>query len=125
MRTKTSLGLLSAAAALTMGVALLSGIGSAAAAAKTLTVDLASSRGPSTGVGEGFLYGMNQDASLPADQYLQPLGVTAWRAGGHLNRAWIGDGYRYGSQTQADVNSVITQARRLTRSPYHAQAAHP
>jgi ricin-type beta-trefoil lectin protein len=88
MGTKTSSGLLAAAAALTMGVALLSGIGSAAAAAKTLTVDLSSGRGPATFAGEGFLCGMNADASLPADQLLQPLGVTAWRAGGHLNRAY-------------------------------------
>jgi hypothetical protein len=78
-------------------------------------------RRPATGVGEGFLYGVSQDGTQPADQLLQPLGITAFRGGGHVTRGWIGDGYRYGSGTQTDVNTVITQARRLTRSPYHAQ----
>ena len=40
---------------------------------------------------------------------------------GHASRGWIGDGYRDGSGTQADVTEVITQARRFTQSPYHAQ----
>ncbi|WP_027346582.1 RICIN domain-containing protein [Hamadaea tsunoensis] len=91
------------------------------AATIALSVDLASTRGPATGVGEGFLYGVNQDGTQPADQLLQPLRINAFRGGGHVSRGWIGDGYRYGSGTQADVNSIIAQARRLTRSPYAAQ----
>jgi hypothetical protein len=86
-----------------------------------LSVNLASTRGPATHVGEGFLYGVSQDGTQPADQFLQPLGITAFRGGGHVTRAWIGDGYRYGSGTQTDVNTVIAQARRLTQGAYHAQ----
>ena len=92
-----------------------------AAAAESLSVNLASVTGPATGVGEGFLYGMSQDGTQPADQYLQPLGITAFRGGGQVSGGWIRDGYTYGSGTQADVNSIIAQARRLTQSPYHAQ----
>jgi hypothetical protein len=92
-----------------------------AAAAESLSVNLASVTGPATGVGEGFLYGVSQDGTQPADQNLQPLGITAFRGGGHVSRGWIGDGDQNGSGTQADVNTVITQARRLTQSPNHAQ----
>ena len=91
------------------------------AAPSALSVNLASTRGPATGVGEGFLYGVSQDGTQPTDQLLQPLRFNAFRGGGHVSRGWIGDGYRLGSNTQADLNTVITQARRLTRSPYSAQ----
>ena len=96
-------------------------VDSDAATTESLTVDLASTRGPSTGVGEGFLYGINQDATQPADQFLQPLRINAFRGGGHLNRAWIGDGYQYGSHTQADVNTVITPGPAVDPGSYHAQ----
>ena len=109
------------AAALAFTVPLLVTVDSAAATTESFTVNLASTRGPATGVGEGFLYGLNADGSQPADQFLQPLQVNAFRGGGHLNRAWIGDGYRFGSNTQADVNTVISQARRLTQGSLHAQ----
>jgi hypothetical protein len=92
-----------------------------AAAAESLNVNLAAPVGPATGVGEGFLYGVSQDGTQPPDQYLQPLGITAVRGGGHVSGGWIGDGYQNGSGTQADVNTVIAQARRLTQAPYHAQ----
>jgi hypothetical protein len=92
-----------------------------AAAAESLNVNLAAPVGPATGVGEGFLYGVSQDGTQPPDQYLQPLGITAFRGGGHVSGGWIGDGYQNGSGTQADVNTVIAQARRLTQAPYHAQ----
>ncbi len=92
-----------------------------AATTESLTVNLASTRGPATGVGEGFLYGVSQDGTQPADQFLQPLGVNAFRGGGHVSRGWIGDGYRNGSGTQSDINTVIAQGRRLTQSPYHVQ----
>lgn len=90
-------------------------------AAESLSVNLAATTGPATGVGEGFLYGVSQDGTQPPDQYLQPLGITAFRGGGHVSGGWIGDNYTNGSGTQADVNTVIAQARRLTQSPYHAQ----
>jgi hypothetical protein len=92
-----------------------------AAAAESLSVNLASTRGPATGVGEGILYGINQDGSQPADQFIQPLRLNAYRGGGHASRGWIGDGYRFGTAAQTDVNSVVSQARRLTRAPYNAQ----
>ncbi|GAA1968225.1 RICIN domain-containing protein [Catenulispora subtropica] len=91
------------------------------AATEALTVNLAAPTGPATGAGEGFLYGLNVDGTQPADQYLAPLGVTAHRGGGWYSGGWIKDGYRYGSATQADVASIISQARRLTQPPYHAQ----
>ncbi|GAB3970320.1 RICIN domain-containing protein [Actinoallomurus acanthiterrae] len=91
----------------------------AQAATESMNVNLAATTRPSTGVGEGFLYGINQDGTQPPDQYLQPLHPNAYRAGGHVNRAWIGDGYKYGSQTQTDVNTVIAQAKRL--APYNTE----
>jgi hypothetical protein len=112
-----------AAAVMTaLAVAIPLAVGQPSQAATTaLTVNLASTRGPATGVGEGFLYGISQDGTQPADSLLQPLRINAFRGGGHVTRGWIGDGYRYGSGSQTDVNTVITQARRLTRSPYSAQ----
>ncbi|HEX6526168.1 MAG TPA: RICIN domain-containing protein [Streptosporangiaceae bacterium] len=92
-----------------------------AVAAESMSVNLASTTGPATGVGEGFLYGVSQDGTQPPDQDLAPLGVNAFRGGGHVSRGWIGDGYVNGSGTQADVNTVIAQARRLTQPPYHVQ----
>ena len=123
MSTRTRLSRLAAAAAMALALvgALLVSIQREATAAASLNVNLASTRGPATGVGEGFLYGVNQDGTLPADQFLAPLGINAFRGGGHVSRGWIGDGYRFGSGVQADVNSVIAQARRLTRPPYHAE----
>jgi len=97
------------------------GAGESVAATTSLSVNLATSRGAATGVGEGFLYGVNQDASLPKDEHLQPLRMNAYRAGGHLNRAWVGDNYTYGNNTKADVASVIAQGKRFTRAPYNAQ----
>jgi hypothetical protein len=92
-----------------------------AQAAESLTVNLASVTGPATGVGEGFLYGVSQDGTQPPDQYLEPLGINAFRGGGHVSGGWIGDGYANGSGTQADVSTIIAQAKRLTQPPYHAQ----
>src|SRR5579859_3025544 len=92
-----------------------------AAAAESLSVNLASVTGPATGVGEGFLYGVSQDGTQPPDQYLQPLGITAFRGGGHVSGGWIGDNYQYGSGMQTDVASITAQAKRLTQGSYHAQ----
>ncbi|MFE7854229.1 RICIN domain-containing protein [Streptomyces sp. NPDC057403] len=101
--------------------ALLSTAPSQAAAATSLSVHLASTRGPATGVGEGFLYGISEDGSRPEDRFLQPLGVNAFRGGGWFSGGWIKDGYRNGPATRADLDSIVAQAKRLTRPPYHAQ----
>ncbi|MER6079289.1 RICIN domain-containing protein [Streptomyces sp. NPDC001833] len=112
---------------LTVGVVLafvlqlLSAAGSRAAAGEALSVNLASTRGPSTGVGEGFLYGFTQDGSQPVDQFIQPLGINAFRGGGWFSGGWIKDNYQYGAASRADVDSIIAQAKRLTQPPYHAQ----
>jgi len=122
MRTSTRWGRLTAAAGTVLALAMpLLGPAGNAAAAESLNVNLASVTGSVTGVGEGFLYGVSQDGTQPPDQYLQPLGVNAFRGGGHVTGGWIGDGYSYGSGSQTDVNTIIAQARRLTQSPYHAQ----
>jgi Ricin-type beta-trefoil lectin domain len=115
------LGLATAVATLLALAVPLLGPAQSASAAESLSVNLASVTGPATAVGEGFLYGISQDGTQPADQYLEPLGITAFRGGGHVNRGWIGDNYTYGSATQTEVATVIAQARRLTQSPYHAQ----
>jgi len=94
---------------------------SQAAANESLSVDLASSRGPATGVGEGFLYGVSQDGTQPADQFLQPLRVNAFRGGGWFSGGWIKDNYRFGTATQADIDSITAQAKRLNRSGNHPQ----
>jgi hypothetical protein len=114
MRTRTRSGrvLLAAGTALATGLLTLSAAPSASAA-ESLSVNLASATKAATGVGEGFLYGVSQDGTLPASQFLSPLGVNAFRGGGHATRGWIGDGYSFGSGTQTDINSVIAQARRL------------
>ena len=113
--------LIAAAAVLLALGTTLAGTAGKASAAESLSVNLASVTGPATSVGEGFLYGVSQDGTQPPDQYLQPLGITAFRGGGHVSGGWIGDGYQNGSGTQADVNTVIAQARRLTQGSYHAQ----
>jgi len=94
-----------------------------AATAESISVNLASTLGAPTGVGEGFLYGLSQDGSSPAGNYLQPLGVTLMRGGGAriAGDGWIGDGYTAGTGFTARINSVLAQAKRMTQSPYHAE----
>jgi hypothetical protein len=93
-----------------------------ASASESLSVNLSDVTGTANAVGEGFLYGMSQDGTEPPDQFLEPLDMTAVRGGGHASGGgWIGDGYTYGSSTQADVAEVIATAKRLDTSPYHAQ----
>ncbi|MFJ8948148.1 RICIN domain-containing protein [Streptomyces sp. NPDC102395] len=123
MRTTVRRGLrvLVAGVVLALVLPLLSTPLSQAAEGKALSVNLASPRGPSTGVGEGFLYGISEDGSKPVDQFLQPLGINAFRGGGWFSGGWIRDGYQNGSATRADLDSIIAQAKRLTRPPYHAQ----
>ncbi|MFJ9005651.1 RICIN domain-containing protein [Streptomyces canus] len=123
MRTRAKPGrrALVAGIVLALVLPLLSTATSQAAAGKALSVNLASTRGPSTGVGEGFLYGISEDGSRPVDQFLQPLGINAFRGGGWFSGGWIRDGYQYGPATRADIDSITAQAGRLTRPPYHAQ----
>src|SRR5947209_19505862 len=105
MRTKTRRvrRAMAAGTVLAMAIPLLTATSGHAAGNESLSVNLASTRGAATAVGEGFLYGVNQDGTLPTDQFLGPLGITAFRGGGHVSRGWIGDGYQFGSGTQADV----------------------
>jgi hypothetical protein len=113
-KTRRALGRLAAVAGLTLAAAVpLLAQGSSEAATASLSVNLAATRGAATGVGSGILYGINQDGSQPANQFVQPLRLTAFRGGGHASRGWIGDNYQFGSGTQADVNSAVSQARRL------------
>jgi hypothetical protein len=127
MRQRRKLGRLAARASITIGMVVAAAVPltmageSQAAAGEALSVDLASSRGTSTLVGEGVLYGINQDASLPADQHIQPLKLNAFRGGGWFSGGWIKDNYQYGSATRADITSIIAQARRLNQVGNHPQ----
>ncbi|HEX4704504.1 MAG TPA: hypothetical protein VH352_20420, partial [Pseudonocardiaceae bacterium] len=89
---------------------------------QSVTVDESSTTGPATGVGSGFLYGLNQDGSGPADSLLAPLNPTSGRGGGARlpGGGWIGDGMTAGNGYQARIASAIGQARRLTTGAYHA-----
>ncbi len=126
MMTRMRHGRLAAGAALVVTLALLL-LGTQAApralAAESLSVNLGSVTGAAAGVGEGFLYGTSQDGTAPPDQFIQPLGITAMRAGGHATPTggWIADGYSYGTSTKAQVAEVIAQAKRFTAGSYHAQ----
>lgn len=92
-----------------------------AAGSQTITVDFASTTGPATGVGSGFLYGLAQDGSGPPARLLAPLNPTSSRGGGAgiAGNGWYGDGYADGSGFQARLNSVIDQARQVSTSPNH------
>jgi hypothetical protein len=95
---------------------------SAEAADVTVNVDLSAVGKAPTFAGSGFLYGLNQDGSGPADSLMQPLHPTLFRGGGAriAGHGWIGDGYAAGSGYQVRLNSAIGQARRVTAAPYNA-----
>jgi hypothetical protein len=117
------LSLLATLAAVTLGLTII-GVGAPAARAagsQTVTVDFASTTGPATGAGSGFLYGLAQDGSAPAPYLLDPLNPTSSRGGGAsiAGNGWYGDGYADGSGFQARLNSVIAQARQVSTSPNH------
>jgi Cellulose binding domain len=120
-RTRSARFVAAAALAVVAATPFLGTASSDAAAGKALTVDLASSRGPSTLVGEGLLYGINQDATQPADQFLRPLRINAFRGGGWFSGGWIKDNYQFGSATRADITSITAQARRLNDVGDHPQ----
>lgn len=127
MQRKGKLGRLAARASIAIGMIVAAAVPltttstSQAATSEALSVDLASSRGTSTLVGEGVLYGINQDATLPADQFIQPLKLNAFRGGGWFSGGWIKDNYQYGSATKADITSIVAQARRLNQVGNHPQ----
>jgi Cellulose binding domain len=127
MQQKTRLGRFAGRASIALGLVLAAAVplGVAepgqAATNEALTVDLASSRGPSNLVGAGILYGINQDGSQPADPLIQPLKINAFRGGGWFSGGWIKDNYKYGPATQADITSIIAQARRLNQVGNHPQ----
>ena len=123
MRTTGRQGrvVLAIATALALALWMLAPAVSRAASGESLSVDLAATRGPSTGVGEGFLYGFSEDGTQPVDQFIQPLGINAFRGGGWFSGGWIKDNYQLGSATQADINSILAEGKRLTQPPYHAQ----
>ena len=106
-------------AVMALAVPLVAANSAQAAGSESLSVNLASTRGPATAVGEGFLYGISQDGTQPADQFMQPLRLNAFRGGGWFSGGWIKDQYQYGAATQADIASILAQARRLESSPYH------
>jgi hypothetical protein len=87
----------------------------------SMNVNLAAETGPATGVGLGFLYGVTGDGSQPTDDLLGPLRMNAFRAGGHMTRGWIEDGYQHGPATQTIIDSIVAQAQRFTAPPYQAQ----
>jgi len=118
MQMRTRAGRLLAMVGMALPLALLWSAPTAARAAESMSVNLAATTGPATHVGEGFLYGISQDATLPANQFLQPLGVNAYRGAGHASRGWIGDNYAFGSGTRADITEAVTQARRLNHAQY-------
>ncbi|AGL16193.1 RICIN domain-containing protein [Actinoplanes sp. N902-109] len=127
MHQSRNLGRFATRASITLGMILAAAVPLTAAAPshaatnEALSVDLAAGRGPSTLVGEGVLYGINQDATLPADQHIQPLKLNAFRGGGWFSGGWIKDNYQYGAATQADITSIIAQARRLNQVGNHPQ----
>jgi hypothetical protein len=89
----------------------------------TVTVNVSQIVKTATHAGAGFLYGLNQDGSGPADNLLQPLAPTLFRGGGASisGEGWIGDNYTAGPNYQARINSALAQARRVTAAPYNAR----
>lgn len=99
----------------TVGLSLMSPTtaNSAESDAKDLSVDLATVTGASEGVAQGILYGLNQDGSLPVDEYLEPIGLNSFRGGGWGTGGWLGDGYTFGPKTQASIDIIVDEAERL------------
>ncbi|MEV6927222.1 hypothetical protein AB0M46_22350 [Dactylosporangium sp. NPDC051485] len=89
----------------------------------TVTVNLAQTVKAPTHAGAGFLYGLTQDGSGPADNLLQPLQPTLFRGGGAgiSGNGWIGDNYTAGPGYRARMTSALSQARRVGTSPYNAR----
>ena len=86
---------------------------------KQLSVDLSARTKPSKGVGLGILYGVTQDGLQPSDEFVDPLHLNAFRSGGWYAGGWIKDKFTFGPGTQANIDAVIDEARRLQRPPRH------
>jgi len=88
----------------------------------TVTVTVSQAGKTPTRAGAGFLYGLTQDGSGPADSVLQPIAPTLFRGGGArlAGHGWIGDGYAAGSGYSARITSALNQARRVTGTSYRA-----
>ncbi|NJP46457.1 glycoside hydrolase family protein [Actinacidiphila epipremni] len=119
LRARAMAGLAVAALA---GSWLVSAPARAGAADTSVSIDLSRPGAAPSHAGSGFLYGLSQDGSGPADSLLQPLAPTLFRGGGArlAGGGWLGDGYRAGSGYQARIDSALSQARRVTGAPYHA-----
>jgi hypothetical protein len=91
-------------------------------AAAAVTVNFASTAGTASGVGSGFLYGLSQDGTGPGGGLLASLAPTSGRGGGArlAGGGWIGDGYTDGTGFTTRIDSAIDQARRLNNEPTHA-----
>ena len=109
-------GLLGTVAAMTLAAVTASGPAAAdVGATKLMNVNLASVTGPSTGVGQGILYGITADGLQPADEYLKPLQLNAFRGGGWYAGGWVKDGYTYGAAMKAEIATIIAQGQRLQK----------
>ena len=102
------------AAAAAVGLSMM-GLATSSSAAtgptKELSVDLATTTGPSTGVAQGILYGITQDGSQPSDDYVKPLNLNSFRGGGWFAGGWRGDNYTLGTKTQSEIDSIIRRRR--------------
>lgn len=96
----------------------------ATTATKELSVDLATTTGPSIGVAQGLLYGITADATQPSDEYLEPLNLNSFRGGGWFAGGWRGDGYTLGPKTQSEIDSIIAQATRLKAASSNPEGFH-
>jgi hypothetical protein len=94
----------------------------ATAADTTVAIDLSQPGAAPSHAGAGFLYGLTQDGSGPADSLLQPLQPTLFRGGGARisGGGWIGDGYAAGAGYRVRISSALSQAKRVTAAPYNA-----
>ena len=94
----------------------------AGAADTTVAIDLSQPGAAPTHAGAGFLYGLTQDGSGPADSLLQPLQPTLFRGGGAriAGGGWIGDGYAAGTGYRDRISGALSQAKRVTAAPYGA-----
>ena len=106
-----------AVAATAIGLVLNVGPATAAStpSVKQMSVNLASVTGPSTGVGQGILYGITADGSQPTDQYLKPLHLNSFRGGGWYAGGWVKDGYTYGPAMKEEIATIIAQGQRLQK----------
>ena len=88
----------------------------------TVAINLAQPGKVPTHAGSGFLYGLSQDGTEPAQSLLAPLQPTLFRGGGAriAGGGWIGDGYTAGSGFQVRMTSALDQARQVTAAPYNA-----